>query len=321
MDLIYTDKNRRDVGVLKDYILDLAFGVDENDFELTINLNQHCCDVGCLIYAENTDYGGIIDGLNIVTKEDKLVYKGRTWQGILASKIIEPETDKAYLTVSGEANKVIGELLVTLGLTNLFMASTEISGVTINSYSFDRYIDAYSGISKMLESVSAKLKFSFNGNMVVISVKPAVDYSVDELFDSDLVEMDIQKMSNTVNHLICLGKGELTDRIVIHLYADEEGNISQTQTFYGMQEVTAVYNNSNVESTEELVKQGEEKFKEYMTSNSVQLNFAAEDDIYDVGDIVGAIEVITNTVTAERITKKIMTITRNEVNIEYKVGE
>lgn len=44
MDLIYTNVNREDVGVLKDYAFDLAFGSDENDFELTLDINQHCCD-------------------------------------------------------------------------------------------------------------------------------------------------------------------------------------------------------------------------------------------------------------------------------------
>ena len=321
MDLIYTDKQRADVGVLQDFTLDLAFGADENDFELTVDLNRHCCEADCLVYVENTEYGGIIDGLNIVTEEDKLTYKGRTWQGILASKVIEPEPGKAYLTVSGEANRVIGDLIVKLGLGDLLVASTENSGITINSYSFNRYVDAYSGLSKMLELASGKLKFSFNGSRCVVSAKPSVDYSKDEEFDSDLVSMNISKMTNKVNHLICLGKGELTDRLVIHMYADEEGNISGTQTFRGTQEITAVYDYSSAESAEELTESGREKFKEYINSNSVQLDLSANDNTYDVGDIVGARENITNTVTKARITKKIVTINKNEVNIQYKVGE
>ncbi len=32
MDLIFTNKNREDIGVLQDYDLDLAFGADENNF-------------------------------------------------------------------------------------------------------------------------------------------------------------------------------------------------------------------------------------------------------------------------------------------------
>jgi hypothetical protein len=43
MDLIYTNTRLEDVGVLKDYTFDLAFGSDENDFEVTIDSSKHCC--------------------------------------------------------------------------------------------------------------------------------------------------------------------------------------------------------------------------------------------------------------------------------------
>ena len=78
MDLIYTDKNRKDIDVLSDYELDEAFGKNENNFSLKISLSEHCMEPGCVIYAENTEYGGIIDTLNPNTKDSTLTYKGRT---------------------------------------------------------------------------------------------------------------------------------------------------------------------------------------------------------------------------------------------------
>ena len=150
-----------------------------------------------------------------------------------------------------------------LGLEDLFTAPTEPSGLVIENYSFDRYVDAYTGLMKMVRAVSHKLKFTTDRNRVILSVEPIVDYSKDEQFDSDTVEMQIEKTEVTVNHLICLGKGELTDRTVIHLYTDAEGNISQTQTFFRSQEVVATYDYPNAESAEELVKNGIEKLKEY----------------------------------------------------------
>lgn len=321
MDLIYTNKNREDVGILKDYTFDLAFGVDENDFELTLDISSHCCEAGCFVYVEDTEYGGIIDKINIVTKNDKLVYKGRTWHGIVASKVITPSAGKAYLTVSGEANEVIGSLLERIGLTGLFEASREHSGLTIKNYSFDRYTDAYSGLSKMLASVSGKLKFTFKGNKVVISACPIVDYSEDERFNNDQVEMDIEKTDNTVNHLICLGKGELAERQVVHLYADDNGKISEKRTFTGLQEVTEVYDNPNAESLDELKKSGIEKLKEYATKDKIQVGFTPDEFIYDVGDIIGARENTTGIFTKEKIIKKIVTIKQGLVNIQYMVGE
>lgn len=321
MDLIYTNTNFEDVGVLKDYVFDLAFGADENDFEITISSEAHCCEPNCLLYIEGTEYGGIIDGMRIVTKDKELVYFGRTWHGILESKILQPDSNSDYLIVSGEANEVIGSLLERIGLSEKFTASEENSGLVIKDYKFDRYIDAYSGIIKMLESVSGKLKFTFRDGKVLVAAFPVIDYSQDEQFDNDLVEMDIEKKVNSINHLICLGKGELAERQVIHLFADEKGNISENQTFFGFDERVATYDYSNVESLEELKKGGTEKLIEYITEGKVEMNFASEETIYDIGDIVGAKEIITDTFVKEKITKKIVTIKKGQTNIEYKVGE
>lgn len=319
MDLIYTDTHRKDVGVLQDYTFDLAFGADENDFELVLDIANHPCVANCMVYIEGTEYGGIIDGIGISTIDDRLAYRGRTWHGILASKIIQPDDGQDYLTVSGEANALIGTLLNRLGLDDLFTASEENSGLAISNYQFDRYIDGYSGICKMLDSVGGKLKFTFMTDRVIVSALPAVDYSKDEQFDNDSVEMEIDKTYNTINHLICLGKGELKGRQVVHLYRDRDGNITEKQVYLGLEEVVGVYDYPNAESAEELKKSGTEQMLE--STDRVQLNFSSEEKIYDIGDIVGVKEIITNTFGTAKITKKIVTINHGTVNIQYKVGE
>lgn len=321
MDLIYTDADRKDVGVLKNYTLDLAFGADENDFELTLDVNDYCCQANCLLYIEGTEYGGIVDRISVVTNENKLSYKGRTWQGVLASKVIEPTHGSAYSTVTGEANKVLGTMVERLGLSDLFTNSTADSGLTVDNYSFDRYTDGYSGICKMLANVSGKLHFEFQNGKVILSALPIVDYSKDEQFDSDQLEMTVEKTYNRVNHLICLGSGELTERQVIHLYVDAEGRISEKRSFGGLKEIVGVYDYPNVESLDELRKEGVEYLKSLASEDAMSLYFTPEEYTYDVGDIVGAKEVITGLYTTARISKKIVTINQGMVNVEYKVGE
>lgn len=321
MDLIYTNAAREDLGVLHDYTFDLAFGSDENDFELTVNSNNNCIEPSGLVYIEGTEYGGIVDGLKVVTKDEKLVYTGRTWHGILEKKILSPNQGSDYLTVSGEANTIIASLLNRIGLTALFSASTEDSGLKISNYSMERYVPAYTGIKKMLATVSGKLKFELKNGIVVVSALPAVDYSKDEQFDNDQVEMEIAKSFNFVNHLICLGSGELAERQIVHLYIDAEGNISEKQTFFGLDEVVAVYDYGNAKSIEELTEKGKEQLTSYASDGSVKMDFAAESTIYGIGDIVGAKETITGTFVKEKITKKIVTINKGETNIEYEVGE
>lgn len=322
MDLIHTNSKGEDVGVLKDYTFDLAFGSDENDFELTLDVNNHCCEADSFIYIEGTEYGGIVDKVNVVTKDDKLSYKGRTWHGILDSKIIEP------MSVSGEANNVLANLLVKVGLTDLFITPSVDSGITIPKYSFDEYTKAYSGITKMLASVSAKLHFVFMDGQVVISVLPIVDYSKDEQFDSDQVEMDIEQTFNSVNHLICVGKKDSEEELpILHLYKGADGKFKEADvpTFTGIHEITDTYEYSKQEDLDELrtdLENGKmDKLQDYLSVDKVQMDFASEEAVYDVGDIVGAKEITTGASATERITKKIVTISQGVVNINYKVGD
>jgi len=321
MDLIYMNSSKEDVGVLLDYELDMAFGKDENNFECKLQANAHCCEAGYFLYMEGTEYGGIVDGIRNDTANSEVTYSGRTWHGILNSKVIQPDSGKAYLTVSGEANAVIGALLERMTLTSLFQASTEVSGLTISSYQMPRYIAGYDGISKMLDTVGAKLKFTFSGGMVILSAVPKYNYANDEEFDSDLVDFKIQKNYKTVNHLICLGSGELENRMVIHLYADASGNISRTQTLFGADEHAAVFNYSNVESEEELIKEGTAELLALWEQNKLEINFGDDSDSYDVGDVVGAYDNVTNISVIATITKKIVAIQDGYITISYEVGE
>ena len=341
MDLIYMNANREDVGVLQNYDLDLAFGSDENSFECQIQSADHCCEAGYFLYIDGTEYGGIIDSIQVDTANNEVKYTGRTWHGILESKVILPmqssepsvsgvtvkSSDAAgslldkYLVITGEANKCIQFILKRIGLDALFSASTEPTGITITSYQFSRYTDAYSGLCKMLKSAGLKLETTFQNGMVVLSAVALYDYSQDEEFDSDSVEFTMRKNYKSVNHLLCLGSGELADRMVVHLYADADGNISQTQTFVGIDEYAAVYDYPNVESLEELISSGTDELKALWEQNELAIDFDPDADLYGIGDIVGAYDNITKVNVSSEITKKIVTIKNGQTNISYEVGE
>lgn len=370
MDLIYMNENREDIGVLQDYSLDLAFGADENSFECQIQASNHCCEKNYMLYMEGTEYGGIVDGIGIDTESNTVTYSGRTWHGVLASKVILPlqsgegesettggvyqdgtrlyieygvtvtqignsliidsdvsqnvspeGTVDRYLVISGDAHDCMRFILYRCGLSALFSVPNVASGINIKSYQFDRYTDAYTGLKKMLASKDMLLRISFDGSMVILSAIPKHDYSKDEEFDSDLFDFELQKQQNRVNHLICLGGGELENRLVRHLYVDANGEISETQTFFGLNEFTEVYDYANVESEEELLKAGRERLKELYDTDSLSVDFEAEDDLYNVGDIVGAVDNITGISIAAEITKKIITIKDGRTNISYKVGD
>lgn len=321
MDLIFMNENKEDLGVLLDYEMDLAFGKDENNFECRIQSGTHCCNAGFYLYMEGTEYGGIIDGIKSDTELGEVTYQGRTWHGLLNSKVIEPASGSAYLVLSGEANAVIASILEALSLSDLFEASSASSGLTVSNYKMNRYIAGYDGIKKMLNTVGAKLNFSFEDGKVILSAVPKHDYTQDEEFDSDQIAFRVKKNYKTVNHLVCLGSGELTNRMVVHLFADASGNISRTQTQFGMDEYAAVYDYSAVESEEELISSGTEKLKSLWGQDELSVDLDDTSDTYGLGDIVGAYDNITKISAAAEITKKIVTIKNGQITISYEVGE
>lgn len=330
MDLNYTDAEKHPVGILRNYELDMAFGEDENDFELAMDINDPRCAVQGLIYMEDvdsqgkivhTEYGGIIDKIRVNTEENEIVFCGRTWHGIIEGKIICPDSGQDYLFLSGEANTVLQSLIDRLGLESLFAASSEDSGLTVSGYQVDRYIGGYTGMRKMLSSAGAKLQIRFADGRAILSAVPAVDYSQKEEWDSNQMNFIIENNSQPTNHLICLGKGDLKDRTVIHLYADASGNISKTQTFFGVNEVAEVYDYPNVESEEELEKNGREQLQKLLdAANTLETTFDSS-MVYDIDDIVGAREVITGTQIKCGITKKIVKVNNKGLSIECQIGE
>ena len=316
MDLIYMNASREDIGVLLAYELDLSFGANENDFALKVDEKNHCCEAGYFIYAQGTEYGGIIDAVTSDTATGEVTYSGRTWHGILNSKVLEPDAGQDYLTVQGEANAVLASLVARCGLDGLFSVSTEDSGITLPNYAMNRYISAYDGIRKMLQTVNAKLLMHYGLSGVSLSVAPVVDHTQSGL-DSDVVDFSAKKTKGKVNHLICLGSGELKDRTVLHLYADADGNISKTQSLFGVNEYTEVYDYSGVEDVEELEKGGRDRLKALLQQDELSVSIDDTSNLFDIGDIVGAHDNVTGVSVAVPIAQKIVTIQDGIQDVSY----
>ncbi|MGM9683337.1 MAG: hypothetical protein ACI3XQ_07040 [Eubacteriales bacterium] len=336
MDLIYSNKSKEEIGVLQNYELDLAFGADENNFECKVSSNNHCLDAGYYLHIDGTDFGGIVDSIESDTEKQEVIYRGRTWQGIMASRIILPRQSNdsgsslvsininyavgSYLELSGEVNDVISHIIARSNLQPYFVASMEDTGVIV-THKFDRYTDVYSGLCKMLDSVGMKMKMEYIDRRVTVSAIPLIDYSFENEIDSDSVQMTVKRNYNAVNHLICLGSGELENRMVLHLYADENGNISTTQTQFYDKEYAEIYDYPSVESEEELKAGGTERLKELWEHDQMTISIDESENIYDIGDIVGAYDDITKISATAKITKKFVTVKDGNTTISYEVGD
>lgn len=320
MDLIYTDAERIDKGVLSAYAFDFSYGANasENDFNMTLGKSEASLEFGAFIYMEGTEYGGTVDAKKTSTNAESVTYIGRTWHGILNSKVIQPDSGEDYFAVSGDANAIIATVIDRLGLSGLFSAVETESGVNISHYQFHRYCKGYDGLRAMLEANGAKLKIAWKDRAVYLSAVPIVDYT-EAPIDGDTASLSVEQHYKKVNHLICLGKGNLAEREVVHLYADQFGNIVDTQYFTGLDEVSDVYDNSN---TEDLRSDGIKRFKELRDSDKANISLTEKNDglIYDIGDIVGATEIASGVSAAAAVSQKIVRINNGAVSIEYKTG-
>lgn len=321
--LIYTDANRIDQGVLGNATLDLEYGRDESDqantFEVSIDRNSKIrLEDKALVYIEGTEYGGKITGIGTNTGEDVITYKGMTWHGLLNAHVLGPDSGQDYLVLSGEAHTVIRSLIERMNLQDIFTAPMTSSGININ-YQV-RYEYGYFTILAMLAASSAKLKMTYDNGMVVLSAEPIADYSDSDELDTTQIELEIDKDYLPVNHLVCLGEGELKNRIVLHFYADADGNVSTTQSLFGADENTLIYDYTNADSNE-LSEKGQEKLKELQNCDTVKVDIP-EGRVLDIGDLVGAIDPITGIYVATEVTYKTVTISSNGlVSIAYKVGD
>lgn len=329
MALIYTNGSHEDVGQMPACSLDLAFGSDENDFACAVSESDHCCEYGSYIYyvdtsngrEDPTEYGGKVTTFHVDTAAKTVTYKGLTWHGILANKVIRPASGQDYKIVSGSIKSVIESLYTELGIGDLFKVESPEETYSLSNFKFDRYTDAYSGIRKMATSVGAKILLVFDGLHVITKILPIVDYSASDEWDADQFSFTATMSDRFINHLICLGKGELKDRVVVDLYMDGNGIISQTQTFFGLDEIVQTYEDSAVENLDELISNGTKRFRElYSDYNGIESQFDSNQN-YDIGDIVGATERVTGNMVTSKISKKIFTLEGDEITVTCRVDD
>lgn len=315
MVLVVHDPERGDLRELLDFELDLAFGSDENSFELTCAADLAPRE-GQFAYIDGGEYGGVVDEASYDAGRDAagtVTCKGRTWHGILAGKRLLPDSGSGYLSVDGKSGEVLASLIARMGLSGLFSAAPDDTAV---SYTFERFCDGYSGLKALAKANGRKVAMRRKGGKVEISLPPAVDYA--SKVDSDLLDFTLTSVHRCVNHLVCAGTGELEERAVVHFYADAAGNVSHTQTLFGVDEITALYDYSNADE-EKLEEEGRKKLQEYQTQGSVEVE--AHDDIdVDVGDVISARDNAHGRTVTATVAKKIVKVSRGVATYSYEVG-
>lgn len=319
--MIVLDSYLHELGEIETDI-DIEYGTSEdstNDFEVTDAQMKNVSAGG--FYIPGTEIGGLFDYVKINSDSDFRVYKGFTWRGLLKNSIIMPDAGEDYKIVSGDANVVISNMLSGL-FGGIFSVSAEDSGLTLSNYQFPLYINLLDGIEGMLEKNDYRLKItaqkvqSHRPIQILLEAVPAVQVSGTYNEDNGIaMSYVIDNMG--INHLICGGSGELQNRMIRHLYIDNNGNISSTQYYFGLDERTAFYDYPNAESEDDLLEYGMQQLKELASSKSLTMQAPEQFDL-EIGDKVRGV-FPDGTEIISPIVSKVYKISNGTMKIELKI--
>ena len=315
-ELILFDDQYRDLGVLtSDVDFEVGNSSALNNFEL------HAAGLEAYgFYIEGTEYGGIFEYEAGGTTSEELTLKGWTWRGLLSQSIISPPSGSDYRIVSGDAHTIMQSLIGDL-LGGLFTVPATASGCTVSSYQFALYTTTLDGIMDMLQTYGYRLYIHAEketvSSPIVIYAEAVPAETLEGTFTADSpVDMSYVYDGMGINHLVCMGSGELQQRMRVDLYINAAGQVSTTQYYTGFAERTALYDYTSAESQDDLIKYGTERLLELASSKTIDIH-ARDENTLEVGDIVTAVKGGV-TLTAP-IVKKILKIEQGAITQQYKV--
>lgn len=324
---IVANDRGEEVGYLKEAnSIDLDLG-DTNDVEIEMDTGIWTEDLlnwRYRLYIPGTEYGCLIEDRKTSTSSGTITWLGYTWRGLLSQKIIEPPSGQSHLTVSGDANEIIGQVIGDR-FEALFVADSSASGIQISNYQFDRYCTVLAGLEKMLAAYGARLRIYYqqgdpggmNGAVHLCAVL-ITDWSEELEYSQDgKINFTTRDYRRGINHLICAGTGEEESRTVLHLYIQEDGSIGGTQYYFGLDERTALYSYTSQSDVDQLREDGTERLQEL--TNYTQMEATIDNVDVDVGDIVGGRDRITGMHLTQPVVGKILRIKDGSATIEYKL--
>ena len=321
MNIIIADENGDEIRDLLFDTYDFEVGHDENDFQIVVKREEYeSIPKKARIYIPGTELGGLFRQLDTDTEQGIICPGGITWRGMMTKKIIRPAAGADYATDSGELNAII-KAKVEAAFPGLFIGVSTSTGVTVN-WQYERYCTLEDGLKKLLQSVDYRLDLSYSqsSKAVIAQAVPIVDYSNNIEFSSDMrANYKMQQQGDGVNHLICLGKGELKNRVVRDLYIDQDGNVSRTQYYTGIDEIAEVYDAGGSE-VKDLIQNGTERLKELANKDVFEIGVDPEIEIA-IGDIVGGRDYLSGMTMTAPVWSKIIKYSAGETSIEYKLEE
>lgn len=309
MNVAYTNDSLSAVGFISFVGFDTSIGDSGNQVQLKLHSDQKTeLAKGSLIWSPGTEYGGIVQDIQSKIETDGqryVYYSGPSWSGRLSQRIVCPPSGKDHYTLDGEANEELNALMEYLGLDYLFQAPEVNSGITLDT-DLDRFADGYSALRKAAAENDCRLsmKYDNTAKKVIIQFVPRETHGN---YTSDNSPISVT-VGSPVNHLVCAGTGELQKRVVVHLYIDKNGNVSQAQYYKGADEISTLYENTSADK-DKLIEEGTKKLLEYQEVNQVEISVEdGSEDLYPLDDVIVGFDPVTGIKASSTIAKKVVSV-------------
>jgi hypothetical protein len=329
MEFVVADKELMETGLLRNANIDFDLG-DTNDFEMKLSVGESesygLKAKESFLFSPGTEFGGRVEYIKTVTNSGEITWRGQCWRGLLEKSRITPQTGQDYRIVSGDAHTIFHVILPEGGdAGTFFRVPGESAGATFSAYKFDRYTSKLAGLTKMLLTkgyrLSIKAEHGGSGQQFIVWVRavPIADYSDEIEYSQDSrITITIEADYMGINHLICLGRGDLAARQRIDLYVDKTGQIVTASPYYtGLDMRTDVYANNGVESLADLESGGRDRLMETMSKRTMDLRVT--DYPVEIGDIVGGRDRRTGITLTKPVTGMILRADGDKGDIEIKV--
>lgn len=334
MELIHADASRAEIAVVRDMLsfdAEISIKPDANEAENSWQLRlgadswlQGPIIHGHSLYIDGTEWGGQVEKISHNTREGVITLSGCTWRGMMARKVICPPEGKAYLSFNSKhVGKAVGSIVLPQLGELFYVAEDQADALITASFRFEPMLG---GLQRLLSEngLGMDVRYRSAKRGVEISTRRLADYA-DSVDLSQDYGMDMVTVSGSLagyNHLIALGRGELTERTVIHLYRLRDGLITTERPAWAdsLAERSLVFDYPNAETPEDLTKAAAGKLLEHMPMDSLELDASLLDIPAQLGDTVGARDRVTGMAGKAPITGMVLKMSENGITIEKRVG-
>lgn len=329
--LFHANSSGEELEVIDDIVsLDMEINIGrkatekDNSFSVSVSESSWAkipITIGDMVYIPGTEWGGVVSSVVHRTASGTVTVSGTTWRGVLFGLVVEP-VGQAYVSFSGlDANRAI-DLAIAGRLPDLITVNSASSGVNVSGQW--RYRTVADCLHSTFSDYDLRLSVVWDNitGKMILSAEPVDDLTEEiELSQDYGVDFTSEDGSSYMfNRCLALGRGQLEERLVVSVYY-------MNGTFYtekpsgwdDSQERTIIYDASNSESVDDLIKGAKDRLSGYIPRKSITINQVTLGLDTQLGDIIGARDRLTGMVGSSKVSKKILTIKNGTPKIDMGV--